>query len=136
LECLSRRCHGERWGLLLLSLLLLPLLLLLLLLMLLLLLLLLPERAPSSAAKAPPKPIRSSRSATTISPTFVVPTERTTAAPPMVMFPICLAAPFPFTLSRKALLARRRHTMSRPTGAPETISKVLDLKSIGAGTRQ
>jgi hypothetical protein len=131
LKCLSRWCHGERWGLLLLlRLLLLPLMLLLLMLMLL------PERAPSSAARATPKSIRPSCPTASISSTLVVPTVRTTARPPRVVFPIGFTVPFPFTLSRKALLARRRHTMSRPTGAPETISKVLDLKSISAGTRQ
>jgi hypothetical protein len=129
-----------RLMLLLLLLLLLLLMLLLMLLMLLVLMLvkmLLPKCAPSkSAAKASPKSIRASYPAARISSTLVVPTVRTTTGPIRKVFPICFTTPFPFTLSGKTLLAHRRHSMSCPTSAPETISKVLDLKSVSAGARQ
>lgn len=148
-------CHSKRWRRLLHLLRLLVLLVLLLLgwwwrrlrlLMLLLLMLLVlvlvllemlvPKRPPAISTARDPAPIsiHAAPPAPRIPAAFVMPVVGTTAWPPGVGLSLHLATPFPITLPRKALLARRRDCC--PTSAPEAISIVFDLETISARTRQ
>lgn len=108
------------WLLLLLMLLLLFLMLVLLVLLVVLVLVLLemvvPKRPPaiSSARDSAPISIHAASPAPRIPTAFAMPAVGTTAWPPGIglPLPLYLATPFPFTFSRKALLARRRHCVS------------------------
>jgi len=98
-----------------------------------------PKRPPaiSTARDSAPISIHAASPAPRIPTAFIIPAVGTTAWPPGVGLPLYLATPFPFTFSRKALLARRRHCVSCcPTSAPEAISIVFDLETISARTRQ
>lgn len=67
-----------------------------------------PTPAKSTTGKSAPKPIRAASPTPYIRTTLVVPMPvvgTAAARPPIVGLPLYLAIPFPFTLSRKALLA-------------------------------